>query len=73
MKHRVQTEKTRAQNYRDTIKEMAERMDKVSQKNSSLWQKAKQMKKVEGPRPASRGYDYMKKEEPIRDIKLKRE
>jgi len=48
-------------------------MDKVSQKNSSLWQKAKSLKKVEGPRPASRGYDYMKKEEPIRDIKLKRE
>ena len=63
MKHRVQTEKTRALNYRDTLKEMADRMDKVSQKNSSLWQKAKQLKKTEGPRPASRGYDYMKKEE----------
>jgi len=40
-KHRIQTEKTRAQNYRDTIKDMAEAMDKVGQKNSNLWQKAK--------------------------------
>ena len=40
-KHRIQTEKTRAQNYRDTIKDMAVRMDKVGQKNSNLWQRAK--------------------------------
>ena len=44
-----------------TLKEMTDRIDKVSLMNTSLWQKTNHMKKVDGVRPISRGNNKMKK------------